>query len=329
MSRWICFVLTALLAAGCSLAGGTAPDKAETIRLGYMPNLTHAQAVIGVADGSFERAVGARVVPRLFSAGPAAVQALFAGELDLLYVGPAPAVTGYIRSRGEQLRVVAGAASGGALLVGREGVDADRLAGRRIASPGLANSQDVALRHLIQEKGLRTKDAGGNVTLLPMAPAEILSLFARGELDGAWVPEPWGARLIQEAGARLLIDERELWPEQTFATTLLVARPGFLEEHREEAKRFLEAHVTLTHWIQQNPAQAQKQLQEALGNLQGRPLPDSIMAEAFGRVDFRSDPMIASVEEQARRAFRLGFLGPRKPDLSGLYDLSLLQEVDP
>lgn len=294
-----------------------------------MPNLTHAQAVLGVADGTFAQRTGTEVAPRLFAAGPAAIQALFAGEIDLLYVGPAPALNGYLRSDGEALRVIAGAASGGSTFVLRPGIDRGSLAGRRLATPGLGNSQDAAMRHLLQQQGLRTRERGGDVTLSPMAPAEILNLFSRGEIDGAWVAEPWGSRLIQEAGGYLAIDERDLWPDGQVATTLLVVHPDFLEAHRDLVVRFLEAHVAITREIQADPEAARTRLQAALAELQGRPLGDELMKEAFARIDFTSDPMQAAVEEQARRAYGLGLLGPREPDLSALYDLTVLQEVSP
>ncbi|MFZ5824544.1 MAG: ABC transporter substrate-binding protein [Bacillota bacterium] len=330
MRRWISLLLAALLVTGCSPGGSGGTDhEPEAIRLGYMANLTHAQGVLGVADSTFERATGVKVVPRLFPAGPAAIQALFAGEIDLLYVGPAPAINGFLRSEGEALRVIAGAASGGAVFVVREGIDPADLAGRRLATPGLANTQDLALRHYIEQRGWRTRERGGDVTLFPMAPAEIFSLISRGQLDGAWVPEPWGSRLLEQPGAQLVYDERDLWPDRTFATTLLVVHPRFLAAHREQVLRFVEAHLAITRWIQTNPDEARGRLQRALADLQGRPLPDRLIAEAFSRIDFRSDPMIASVEEQVRRAYRLGLLGAREPDLSGLFDLSLLQEVAP
>lgn len=331
MRRWICLLLAALITGCSATASSPARDRGEPdqLRLGYMANLTHAQAVLGVAESTFERYTGARVVPRLFPAGPAAIQALFAGEIDLLYVGPAPAINGYLRSEGEALRVIAGAASGGAVFVVQEGVDPDDLSGRRLATPGLANTQDIALRHLIEQHGWRPRERGGDITLSPMAPAEIYSLFLRRQIDGAWVAEPWGSRLIQEAGARLVYDERELWPDRTVATTLLAVHPDYLQANREQVKLFLEAHQELTRWLQTNPNEARDKLQRALADLQGRSLPDPIVAEAFARIDFRSDPMKASVAEQAQRAYDLGFLGAPKPDLSGLFDLSLLQEVAP
>jgi len=331
MRKWLLLFLAILLAAGCTRQGSSAPPSLplKELRLGYMANLTHAQAILGMHSGSFERAVGVPIVTHLFPSGSAAMQALFAGELDLLYVGPGPATNGFLRSKGEALRVIAGAASGGAVFVLREGLDPRDLRGLRLATPGLANTQDIALRSLLAENEWRTRERGGDVTVTPMAPAEMISLFARNQIDGAWVAEPWGSRLIQEAGGVLAYDERDLWPDRTFATTLLVARPDILAANRREVTAFLAVHIALTQWIQSNPDQAREQLQEALAALQGKPLPAELVAEALGRIDFRSDPMIDSVEEQARRAFDLGFLGARPPDLTGMFDLSLLQEVAP
>ncbi len=331
MQRWFFLFLVMILAAGCAAHGPTVPAgrPLEEIRLGYMPNLTHAQAILGVESGSFERATGVPIRPRLFPAGPAAIQALFAGEIELLYVGPAPATNGFLRSEGEALRVIAGAASGGAVLVVQEGIDPANLGGLRLATPGLANTQDIALRTFLSDQGRRTRERGGDVSLSVLAPAEIMSLFSRGQIDAAWVAEPWGSRLILEGGGRLALDERDLWPDRTFATTLLVVRPDFLAAHRDAVRAFVETHVALTQWLQTNPTEASEQLHTAMANLQGRPLPTALLAGALDRIDFRSDPMIASVEEQARRAHALGYLGARKPDLTGMFDLSLLQEVAP
>ncbi|WP_050742111.1 ABC transporter substrate-binding protein [Symbiobacterium thermophilum] len=324
--------MVVLLLAGCSAAregseqSGAPPGE---VRIGYMPNLTHAQAVLGVAEGTFARHLGVPVRPRLFTSGSAALQALFAGEVDLLYIGPAPALQGYLRSDGDALRVIAGAASGGSVLVLRPDVDRDDLRGTRLATPGIGNSQDAALRYLLMQEGWRTRERGGDVTVSPMAPAEILTLFSRGELDGAWVAEPWGSRLIAEAGGVLAIDERELWPDGTVPTTLVAVRPGFLSEQPEAVRRFLEAHVSLTREIQADPDGSRERVRQALAELQGRPLSDLVMADAWARVDFTFDPMADAVAELADRAFRAGLLGASRPDLTSLYDLTLLQEVAP
>lgn len=321
----VLLILTGLLAA--ALIGGCRTAAPPALRLGYFANLTHAQAVLGVADGSFARATGTRVTPRVFAAGPAAITALLAGEVDILYVGPSPAVNGYIRSDGKALRIVAGAASGGAVFVVRPGVDPADLAGARLASPGLGNTQDVALRHLLAAQGLKTTEKGGPVRLTPMANADILNLMKQGQLDGAWVPEPWGARLIREGGARIAIDERELWPDRRFATTVVVVAAPYLAAHGDIVRSFLGAHVALTRWLAEHPTEAQTRLKVALQKLQGRALPDPVLSAALSRVDFVVDPMADSMREQARRAYALGLLGGREPDLSGLFAPERLKEV--
>jgi len=326
------YVALAMLLAACSPGAGTdhaSPETRSELRLGYFANLTHAQAVLGVADGSLERAAGVQLTTKVFPSGPAALTALLAGEVDVLYVGPSPAVTGYMRSQGKALRIVAGAASGGAVFVVQPGFDPDRLDGSRLASPGVANTQDISLRHHLISLGLRSREQGGTVRVTPLAPADILSLFARRQLDGAWVAEPWGARLVQEAGGRIAWDERDLWPDRRFPTTVIVVSTRYLESHPEAVKGLLRAHAELTRWITEHPDEARVRLQAALAKLQGKPLPDRVMAEAFARVDFLTDPLPAALAEQADRAWQLGFLGARRPDLDGLIDLTWIREVAP
>lgn len=253
---------------------------------------------------------------------------LLAGEVDLLYVGPSPATTAFVRSEGKGLRIVAGGASGGALLVTRQGVDPYQLGKLRVATPGLANTQDIAMRHHLKSLGLAPREQGGNVRLMPMANSEILTLFRQGQLDAAWVPEPWASRLILEAGAVIGIDERELWPDGRFATTVVVVSARFLERHPEVVRQLLAAHQDLTDQINADPEAAIGLVQAELARLQGKPLPDAILRDAWQRIEFVTDPMTESVLEQGRRAYALGYLGVRPPDLSALYDLTLLKEAD-
>ncbi len=322
---WILFIIGIVLA-GCN-SGPVGTDPQE-VRIGFQANLTHAQALLGFADDRFERALGVKVTPRVFHSGPASIAGLMAGQVDLLYVGPSPAVNAFVRSQGKALRIVAGAASGGAVLVLRPGLTVDNLAGAHLASPGLANTQDISIRHLLSSRGLRPREQGGSVNLSPMSNADILTLFRRGQIDGAWVPDPWGARLAHEAGGEVAIDERDLWPDGRFATTVLVVSRQFIAEQRAVAAQFLRAHLELTVWIQTHPQEAMAGLQQELAALQGKPLGDDVLAEAFGRIDFVTDPMSDSIVEQAGRAFVLGYLGAGRPDLSELFDLSLLKEAE-
>jgi NitT/TauT family transport system substrate-binding protein len=327
---WLLIIGLALLAAGCS-PGESRRDHPDptVLRLGYFANLTHAQAVLGVADGSLERAAGVKIRPKVFDSGPAAITALLAGEIDVLYVGPSPAVTGYIRSEGKVLKVIAGAASGGAVFMVRPGVDPQHLSGTRLATPGIANTQDVALRYMLQQQGLKPREQGGTVSVTPVAPAEMLGLFARGQLDGAWVAEPWAARLEAETGAQAALDERDLWPGHRFPTTVVVASTAYLKANPQAVKGLLAGHVALTQWIAQHPDEAKAKLRQALAALQGKALPEAVIAKAFARVEFLTDPLESAVHTQAMRAYDLGYLGARRPDLSGLFDLTLLKEVAP
>ncbi|HWI62193.1 MAG TPA: ABC transporter substrate-binding protein [Symbiobacteriaceae bacterium] len=326
---WLILAGLALLAAGCSPGAARREQPDPTVlRLGYFANLTHAQAVLGVADGSLERAAGVKIKPKVFASGPTAITALLAGEIDVLYVGPSPAVTGYIRSEGAALRIVAGAASGGAVFVVRPGVDPGKLDGTHLATPGVANTQDVSLRYLLEQQGVKPRERGGNVTVTPVAPAEMLGLFARGQLDGAWVAEPWGARLVAETGAHVAIDERDLWPDGRFPTTVVVASTAYLRANPQAVRGLLAGHTALTGWLREHPDDARTALQRALAELQGKPLPDQVMAAAFARVEFLADPLPDAVRVQAERAYALGYLGAREPDLAGLFDLTYL-EVKP
>ncbi len=320
--------LAILCASAC--ARGHRPP-ADEVRLGYFPNLTHAQALIGVARGDFEGALAPlRLRTHVFNAGPQAMEALFAGELDLAYVGSGPAINAYARSRGQALRVIAGAAGGGAALVVRaaSGISAaGQMGGRRLATPQLGNTQDIMLRAYLKEIGLAPHDQGGSVQVMPMANPDILSLMRRGEIDGAWVPEPWVTRLLREADGRVLIDERDLWPQRRFTTAVVVVSQAFLGRHPDLVKKFLQAHVDLTLWIRDNPQEAQRQVNAQLGKLLGKPLPEEVLTEAFSRLEVTYDPIQDSLQRSAGRALELGFLGRQRPNLEGLVDPCLLDDV--
>ena len=321
-------LLFVLALAGCARGHRGSPTE---VRLGYFPNLTHAQALIGVARGDFGRAVAPlHLVPRVFNAGPLAMEALFAGELDIVYVGPSPAINAWVRSKGRALHVVAGAASGGAALVVRADSRIARaidLNGRNIATPQLGNTQDIALRTFLRENGLTPEDKGGRVKITPIANPDILSLMKQGRIDGAWVPEPWVTRLLGEADCRLHLDERTLWPGGRFTSALVVTSQTFLGEHPELLRRFLQAHVDVTQWIRANPMEAVEQVNAELGRLLGKPMPAQVASDAFSRMEVTYDPIEASLFENARRAFDLGLLGSERHDMEELVDLHLLDDV--
>jgi NitT/TauT family transport system substrate-binding protein len=308
--------------------------KAQTtvIRVGAFPNVTHAQPMIGKANGWFEKAMGAntKIEWKSFNAGPSAIEALFAGAIDMTYVGPNPAINGYVRSNGEALRIVAGATSGGAALVvrGDSGITkAEDFHGKRIASPQMGNTQDVALRAWLKSQGLKTRDKGGDVTVMPIANPDQLTLFLKKEIDAAWAPEPWASRLVHDAGGRIFLDERTLWPKGQFLTTELVVSTKFLQSHPDLVKKWLRAHVELTDWINGHGTEAKQILNQQIQKETGKPLAQPVLEDSFGRMQVTYDPLRQELLRAAQLAFAAGFLGRQMPDLSHIYDLTLLNQV--
>jgi len=309
-----------------------AQGGATLIRVGAFPNITHSQPMIGKANGWFEKAMGpqAKIDWKTFNAGPSAIEALFAGAIDITYVGPNPTISGYVRSHGEALRVVAGAASGGAALVVRNdsGIQkADDFHGKKVASPQLGNTQDVALRAWLKAHGMKSRDKGGDVQVMPMANPDQLTLFLKKELDAAWAPEPWATRLVREGNGRLFLDERDLWPQGQFVVTDLIVSTKFLREHPDLVKNWIRAHVELTDWINGHLSEAKSLLNQQIQKETGKALPAGVLDEAFGRLEITYDPLRATLLSSARSAFEAGFLGAQMPDLSALYDLNALNQV--
>ncbi len=314
---------------GCSRP---AEQKGLVVRAAHFPDIVHSQALVGRARGDFARALGpdVKIDWKIFNAGPSAIEALFAGELDLTYIGPNPAINGYVRSKGEALRIIAGAASGGAGMVVREysGIETvEDLHGRRIATPQLGNTQDVACRAWLKQNGFTLAEAGGDVQVIPVRNPDQLTLFAKKEIDVAWTKEPWVSRLIHEGGGRLFLDEREIWEDGKFVTAHLIASTKFLEEHPDLVRKLLEAHVDITSWINANTEQAQIIVQEQVAAITGKALPEVVLKDAFGRTTITYDPIRKSLMKSAQWSFEAGYMGNERPDLSGIYDLNLLNEV--
>lgn len=305
--------------------------ESGVIRIGYFPNVNHAQAVIGLGRGDFQRALeGIEVTPQVFNAGPQVIEAMLAGHVDVAYVGPNPAINGYVVSNGTLLRVISGAASGGAVLVVRNdaGIQSiDDFDGKKFASPQLGNTQDVALRKYLVDNGFETTENGGTVEVLPAKTSDIVTLMLKKEIDGAWVPEPWGAKLVKEANARIFVDERTLWPNGEFVTAHIIVSTEYLERNPETVKKFLRAHVEETEWINENPDQAVKVFNEELAKITGKTIPEDELVEGISRMKFTYDPVKESLFQSAQDAKQIGFIAPGGPDLQGIYDLDLLNEV--
>jgi sulfonate transport system substrate-binding protein len=315
------------------ISGESGSTVKKTLRIGYFPNINHAQAVIGLGNGTFQKALGNNVDVKtfIFNAGPSAMEALFAKQVDVTYVGPNPAINAYVVSQGKDLRIISGASSGGAVFVVRNDSEIQTtkdFANKKFASPQLGNTQDVALRKYLLDNGYKTKENGGNVEVVPAKPSDILTLMLKKDIDGAWVPEPWGARLIKEANARLFIDERDLWPPNgQFVTSDIVARTDYLQNNPDIIKKLLAAHVDETLWINSHKEEAIKAFNVELAKITGKTIPEDELNSALSRMELTYDPIKLSLFQSANSAFDIGFLGKTRPDLSGIYDLKLLNGV--
>jgi NitT/TauT family transport system substrate-binding protein len=315
-----------LAAAGSAGAASSGPPSG-TLRLGYFPNVTHAPALIGVQGGLFAQALGPSVTVKLstFNAGPAAVEALLSNSIDASYVGPNPAINAFLQSHGA-VRIVAGAASGGAFLVVKPTIKSPAdLKGKVLATPQLGNTQDVALRTYLAAHGLKTDiSGGGDVSVRPEDNATTVLAFQQGQIDGAWVPEPYATRLVN-AGGKILVDERTLWPKGQFATTELVVRTDYLKAHPAVVQRLLEGQVDAVNLITADPARAQQLAGQAIQSATGSSLSPSLLAASFRSITFTNDPVASSLAVQAQDAKKLGLLASAK--LTGLFDLTLLNKV--
>ncbi|HEV7864176.1 MAG TPA: ABC transporter substrate-binding protein [Acidimicrobiia bacterium] len=332
-------LLAAVSLAGCGGSGdpkaskeGGAVKGAEkvTLRLGYFPNITHASALVGVEKGIFSEKLGPDVTlaPSAFNAGPAAVEAIFNGAIDATYVGPNPAINAFAKSNGEAIRIVSGATSGGAFLVVNPAINkAADLKGKKIATPQLGNTQDVALRSWLKTNKLTTDtQGGGDVSVVPQDNAQSLEAFKTGAIAGAWVPEPWATRMIQEAKGKVLIDEKTLWPGGQYVTTQLMVRTGFLKDHPDVVQHLLEGQVAATDFIQANPAEAKTLVNQGIQKLTGKAIPQGVIDAAWPNMTFTNDPIAASLRKGAADAMSVGLLDS-KTKLDGIYDLTLLNKV--
>jgi NitT/TauT family transport system substrate-binding protein len=319
-------------AASATTAAGTAtipvPGEA-TLRLGYFPNITHGTALVGVGSGIFAEALGPNVKleTQTFNAGPAEVEALLSGSIDAGFIGPNPAINAFATSKGSAIRIVSGAASGGAYLVVKPEINsAADLKGKKIASPQLGNTQDVALRTWLADQGLKTTtEGGGDVSIVPQDNAQTLSTFTTGDIDGAWVPEPWATRLVLEGKGKVLVDEATLWPQGKYVTTHLIVSTKYLKDHPDVVTALVKGVVDTTDYIQANPDKAQAQANEAIGKLTQKPLADATIAAAWKNLTFTWDPIASSLKTSADHATALGLLDPI--DLKGIYDLGPLKTV--
>ncbi|MCC6678295.1 MAG: aliphatic sulfonate ABC transporter substrate-binding protein [Phycisphaerales bacterium] len=307
-------------------AGAAGPAPLKEVRIGYFANVTHAQAVLGIHSGDFAKALApADVKTRIFNAGPPLIEALFAGEIDIGYVGPSPALNGHLQSRGRGLRVIAGAAANGVVIIAAPGSGIARLEdlkGRRIATPQLGNTQDMSARHyLTTVLGQANAD-----NILPIPNSEQASMMSRGQIDAAWAVEPWGARLVAEAGGAIIAEEKDLWPGGEFVLTLIVVSPEFLKSHADTVEQVLRVHTDWTRRLSADPAACAPQLTDALAELTSKRLSPEIVSDALTRVKFTDEPLAESIQTFARWSYDLG-LAKGVPSITTLVDTTILDRI--
>ena len=310
---------------GSTQAAGAPPTS---VRLGYFPDLTHITAIVADKEGFFGKYLGAtKLQVSTFNAGPGAIEALKSGAIDVTYVGPGPAINGFINSGGQALTIVAGAATGGASLVVDPSITSvAHLRGKKVSTPQLGNTQDIALRYWLQQHGLKTDlQGGGDVSVLPQTNAQIVDAFKQKQIAGAWVPEPYATELVR-AGGKVLVDERDLWPGRKFSTTVLAVSTAFLKAHPQTVTELLEGDLDAVDFIAMDPAKAQKDVGEVIASLSGKAPSSAVTAQAWKQLSFTVDPAAASLLAGAQHAYQVGVL-TTKPQLNGLVDLTLLNKL--
>lgn len=304
-------------------------DEATTIRLGYFANVTHAPAVVAEAEGFFEEALGddVEIEYSYYNSGTEVIEAMFAGALDASFIGPNPAINGFAQSDGEALRIVSGTTSGGAsLIVQPEITSAADLEGKKLATPSLGNTQDVALRAWLQEQGYETDETGGgDVSILPQENADTLVAFQEDQIDGAWVPEPWATRLLLEGDGVELLDESELWEGGQFVTTQVIVATEFLDANPGIVRGVLSGLLDALDFIEANPDEAKTITNAGIERITTKALAPETIDGAWEKLTFTFDPIAASLEGSKEDAVAVGLLDP--VDLEGIYDLTILNEL--
>jgi len=294
------------------------------IRVAYFPNINHAIPIIGMEKGIFQDQIGNNTVieSMLFDAGPQVIESIFAGSIDIAYVGPGPAINGFLKSENHNVKILSGAASGGASFIVHPNSKINSVAdfgGKRIAAPQIGNTQDISLRNYLSENGLKPAEKGGSVIVLNIPNPDIYTLFAKGDIDAAWVPEPTATILVQQLNGTRLFNEEELWPDNRFASVLLIAREEYVNQNPDVINKWLEAHQQTVNWINSNPEQTRVIFIQFMKKETGKSLPDKLVDESLSNLEITSDPIVSSIHTFAKRADSLGYLGRHGYSLDGIF----------
>ncbi|WP_250305784.1 aliphatic sulfonate ABC transporter substrate-binding protein [Streptomyces sp. NBC_01387] len=311
------------------VAAGAKKLSADTVKIGYFPNLTHATALVGDQQGIFQKELGGtRLKASTFNAGPSEIEALNSGSIDIGWIGPSPAINGYTKSGGKSLRIIGGSASGGVKLVvdPKKIKTLDDVKGKKIATPQLGNTQDVAFLNWIAGRGWKVdaNSGKGDVSVVRTDNKVTPDAYASGSIDGAWVPEPTASKLVQQ-GAKVLLDESDLWPDKKFVITNIIVSQKFLEEHPDVVEAVLRGSVKTNAWIKAHPDAAKASANAALKRLSGKALPAAVLDPAWKSIETTDDPLAATLDSEASHAVKAGLL--KQPDLKGIYDLRPLDKV--
>ena len=294
------------------------------IRIAYFPNIGHAIPIVGIEKGFYAQSIGNQTLieTRIFDSGPQVIESLFANSIDIAYVGPGPAINGFLNSENNKVQILAGAASGGASFIvhpNSEIKEISDFAGKKIAAPQIGNTQDVSLRYHLSENGLKSSDKGGSVVVYNISNPDIYTLFVKGDIDGAWVAEPWATILETELDGTRLFYEEELWPDNRFASVLLIANADYVEKNPQLISNFLSSHHESITWINQNPVETRIVFNDFLNSYLGQSLSDDVVDTALSNLEITSNPMADSVYSFAEKADSLGYLGRNGYDLSGIF----------
>ncbi len=313
------------LAIALGIASEIGNESSEiTLRVAFFPNIGHAIPIVGMEKGTFEENLGntTSLVPKLFDSGPQVIESMFAKSIDLGYVGPGPAINGFLKSENHDIVILSGAASGGASFIVHPNSQINSVAdfdGKKIAAPQIGNTQDVSLRNYLSENELKPYEKGGSVVVLNIPNPDIYTLFTKGEIDAAWVPEPWATILVQDLDGKRLFYEEELWPEEKFASVLLIGRQEYVETNPEVVSKWLESHEKTANWINNNQKETRVVFNEFMHSTMGQTLADSVIDEALVNLEITTNPVEDSIYTFAQRADSLGYLGRGEYSLDGIF----------
>ena len=296
----------------------------NNLRIAYFPNIGHAVAIVGTEMEFFSEKINpdVKIQSRIFDSGPQVIESLFANSVDIAYVGPGPAINGFLNSENNNIRILSGAASGGASFIvhpNSEINSASDFAGKKIAAPQIGNTQDVSLRNYLFENNLKTAEKGGSVIVYNIANPDIYTLFVKGDIDGAWVAEPWATILETELGGYRLFVEEDLWPNKQFASVLLIANIDYVKKNPEIISNFLVSHHDTVKWINDNPIETRNIFNSFLKSYLGQSLPDDVVDISLSHIEITSNPIPDSVYSFAEQANILGYLGRNGYDLSEIF----------